>query len=136
MDAVARLNEAGIPCGVFIAPVLPGITDDPAMLEDVVRAAVAAGAVGITSILLHLRPGVRSHYMGWLAEHHPELVADHRRRYPRSYAPEDARRDHDALIRRLVRRHGGVAAAPRALRGRVRAAAPPDPHRGQLTLLG
>lgn len=136
MDAVARLNEAGIPCGVFIAPVLPGITDDPAMLEDVVRAAVGAGAVGITSILLHLRPGVRGHYMEWLRETRPELVAEYIRRYPRSYAPEDARRDHDARIRRMVRRAGGVSMAPMAMRGRIRATPAPDPHRGQLTLLG
>jgi len=134
MDAVARLNEAGIPCGVFIAPVLPGITDDPAMLEDVVRAAVRAGAVGISSILLHLRPGVREHYMEWLRATCPELVAGYARRYPRSYAPEDARRDHEARIRRMIRRAGGLPTSPAALRG-IRRPAPPAPLGEQLRLI-
>ena len=56
MAAVAELNRAGIPCGVLMAPVLPGITDHPRMLREVVAAALDAGA---TQILLHLRPGVR-----------------------------------------------------------------------------
>jgi DNA repair photolyase len=107
VDAVARLNEAGVPCGVLIAPVLPGLTDDEEGLEAVVKACVEAGATSISSILLHLRPGVREHWMHWLAEARPELVAEYRQRYPRSYAPEQARRDHADRVRRLVLRHGG-----------------------------
>ena len=59
IQAVAKLNGAGIPCGVMVAPVLPGITDDVAKLRDVVKAAVDAGATHVSPILLHLRPTVK-----------------------------------------------------------------------------
>jgi DNA repair photolyase len=88
MEAVARLNQAGVPCGVMVAPVLPGITDDRNMLREVVDAAVQAGASHVTPILLHLRPIVRDEYMGWLREHYPSLVASYEVMYRRAYAPK------------------------------------------------
>lgn len=145
VDAVARLNAAGIPCGVLIAPVLPGISDDPAMLEDVVRACVEAGAHSITTILLHLRPGVREHYMEWLAGSRPDLAASYAGRYRRSYAARDEQDRHAALVRGLVERHRGRAVGPRRSRfladpvefaGRrpARPPVPPPPPAPQLTL--
>ena len=72
--AVAKLNEAGIPCGVLIAPVLPGLSDGEDQIRSVVDAARAAGAVSISVVGLHLRPGVREHFRAWLHESHPDLV--------------------------------------------------------------
>ena len=57
VEAVARLNDAGIPCGVLVAPVLPGLSDGDEQLADVVDACVDAGATSITAMYLHLRPG-------------------------------------------------------------------------------
>jgi DNA repair photolyase len=88
VDAVRQLNEAGIPCGVLIAPVLPGVSDSTEQLEQVVTACVEAGAVSLSTIYLHLRPGVREHFLGWLAPRDPSLAADYQRRYRRSYLPE------------------------------------------------
>jgi DNA repair photolyase len=62
IEAVRTLNEAGIPCGVLMAPILPGITDDPRQLREVVAAAIDAGATHVSPILLHLRPGVREEF--------------------------------------------------------------------------
>src|SRR4051812_2654444 len=59
VEAVARLNDAGIPCGVLMAPVLPGLSDGDEQLAAVVDACVDAGATSITAMYLHLRPGVR-----------------------------------------------------------------------------
>jgi DNA repair photolyase len=109
--AVEALNQAGVPCGVLIAPVLPGLSDRPDQLEAVVRACVEAGARSISTVLLHLRPGVKDIYLSHLAETHPHLVAETRRRYgDRAYAP---RADQHALatrVRELVRRCGGTVA--------------------------
>ncbi|MDQ3662167.1 MAG: radical SAM protein [Actinomycetota bacterium] len=92
MEAVARLNASGIPSGVMLAPVLPGITDDLDGLRRVVEAATAAGATHVTPILLHLRPVVREEYMGWLQEEFPELVVDYEQLYRRSaYGPKEER---------------------------------------------
>ena len=85
--AVARLNEAGVPCGVMVAPVLPGISDRPEQLKAVVQACVEAGAVSISAISLHLRPGVREHFMAWLRCNRPALVPEYERRYRRAYLP-------------------------------------------------
>ena len=125
VEAVARLNEAGVECGVLVAPVLPGLSDRPDQLEAVVKACVEAGARSVTPLLLHLRPGVREHYMGWLAEARPDLVAEHERRYPRAYASRAATEDLSVLVARLVQRHGGRSAAPRQARAVPPAPAPP-----------
>jgi DNA repair photolyase len=105
VDAVARLNEAGIPCGVLVAPILPGLSDRRDQLDDVVRACVDAGATSISPVLLHLRPGVKEHYLGWLADAHPDLLDQHQRLYPGWYAPAQERERVTQLVRDLVRHH-------------------------------
>ena len=74
LDAVRRLSEAGVRCGVLIAPVLPGMSDSDDQLRAVAQACLEAGAVSVTPVALHLRPGVREHYLAWLARTRPELV--------------------------------------------------------------
>jgi DNA repair photolyase len=75
LEAVRRLAAAGIDVGVGIAPILPGLSDDPAQLEALVRAAREAGARTIWASVLHLRPGVREHFLEALARDWPEEVA-------------------------------------------------------------
>ena len=60
LEAVAELNRAGIPCGVLIAPLMPGINDAPEQVEPLLEAAAAAGATGIGGIALHLRGDVKA----------------------------------------------------------------------------
>jgi DNA repair photolyase len=81
LDALARLREAGVPGGVMMAPLLPGISDRPDQVAEVRRAAREAGAEWCHSTKLHLR-GVRSHFLDWLAADSPELLDEYRRRYP------------------------------------------------------
>ncbi len=117
LEAVARLNEAGVPCDVLVAPILPGLSDSPTQLEAVVRGAVEAGARSVSAVLLHLRPGVREHYFGWLAERRPDLLAQHEGLYARgAYGPAAERAD-----LRAGRGPGGPPPAPRP--GRSRSAA-------------
>ena len=116
VEAVARLAGAGVPCGVLVAPVLPGLSDRPEQLEAVVRASVEAGAASVTPILLHLRPGVREHYLGWLAGARPDLVAGYQVVYPRAYAPKARQEELARQVASLVARHGGRSASPRQTR--------------------
>jgi DNA repair photolyase len=83
VDVVRRLNDAGIPCGVLVAPVLPGLSDADEQVTAVVEACRAAGAVGVTAVALHLRPGVREHYLSWLAAARPDLVDLYASRFAR-----------------------------------------------------
>ena len=66
LEAVAELNRAGIPTGVLIAPLMPGINDAPEQIEPLLQAAVDAGATSIGGIALHLRGDVRQIFMDWL----------------------------------------------------------------------
>lgn len=142
MATVARLNEAGIPCGVLAAPILPGISDGDSQLQRLAVAAVEAGAVGVATIPLHLRPGLREHYLEWLGQDAPALVPDHEARYRGAYLPESDRRAMSARMQEHTaahRRRMGIAPrpsqAPRSVPGAM-ARTPFVPDRGdQLTLL-
>ncbi|MEQ8834465.1 MAG: radical SAM protein [Miltoncostaeaceae bacterium] len=107
MEAVAALNAAGVPCGVMLAPVIPGLSDDRRRLDEVVRAAVDAGAVSITPIMLHLRDGVREHYLERLGRTHPEHATRLAGEYVRGNAPAGLARDMVRRVRESVARHGG-----------------------------
>ena len=115
VEAVARLNEAGVPCGVLIAPILPGISDGDEQLSAVVRACVEAGAVSISSIGLHLRPGVRELFMPWLERVRPDLVERYETLYgARSgYLAREEQERISARVRALVQKFGGCARSPR-----------------------
>jgi DNA repair photolyase len=82
LRAVRRLVDAGIDAGVGIAPILPGLSDRPELLAEVVRAARDAGATGVWCNVLYLKPGTREHFLDHLARDWPELVP----RYERLYA--------------------------------------------------
>ena len=112
VEAVARLNAAGIPCGVLIAPVLPGMSDSPEQLAAVVDACVEAGAVSVSPILLHLRPGVREIFMPWLEGYRPDLVARYRELYAASYAGPGPRARLTQTVDDLVDRLGGTSVSP------------------------
>jgi DNA repair photolyase len=120
LEAVAKLNDAGVPCGVLVAPVLPGLSDRPEQLEAVVKGCVDAGAVSITPIPLHLRAGVKEHYLGWLRDERPDLMSTYRSLYKGAYTSRRHRDELSALVRRLVERHGGRTAEPRETRSNVR----------------
>lgn len=95
VEAVRRLNEAGIPTGVLVAPIIPGWSDRPEQLEEVTTACLDAGATSVTPVVLHLRPGVKEHFFGFLDARQPALAADLRSRYGMgSYLP---RREQESI---------------------------------------
>jgi DNA repair photolyase len=137
LEAVRRLNEAGVACGVLVAPIIPGLSDRPEQVEEVVAACVEAGAVSISSVALHLRPGVREHYLGWLAGARPDLVEEYRRRYRTSYLPAGERGALAAQVRSSLaraRRRTGTDedASPRPVSARLTSPARLAPTQLQL----
>lgn len=131
----AELNRAGIRCGVLMAPIIPFLTDGPAQLSRTVRAIAEAGAVDVTPIVLHLRPGAREWFMAWLARERPDLVSGYRRLYARgSYAPAAYRREVEGRVHELALRFGIARPAGRGGRGAAAGNARPRPVE-QLALL-
>jgi DNA repair photolyase len=107
LDACAALNDAGLRCGVLMGPVVPYLCDSPAQLEAAVRQAAAAGAAHVTPIVLHLRPGAREWFLGWLREAHPALVPRYTELYGRgAYARKDYQTRIAAEVRELADRYG------------------------------
>jgi DNA repair photolyase len=106
LRALSRLVEAGIDARVGMAPILPGLSDRPELLAEVVREARAAGATGIWANLLYLRPGTREHFLAALDRDWPELLPEYERLYRRgAYLPRsetDPVREH---VRALARSH-------------------------------
>jgi DNA repair photolyase len=119
LELVRRVTDAGLRCGVMVAPVLPLLTDSDEALETLLASIAEAGASGATVLALHLRPGTREWFMAWLAREYPGLVEPYGRLYSRGAYVD--RRYRDALAARvapLLRRYGLVrTAAPRGLPG-------------------
>jgi DNA repair photolyase len=88
LEAVAELSKAGIPTGVLVAPLMPGINDDPRQVEEILELAAKAGARSVSGITLHLRGEVRGVFMDWLRSYRPDLVEYYEELYARgAYAP-------------------------------------------------
>jgi DNA repair photolyase len=131
LRALKELVDAGVKAGVGMAPILPGLSDRPELLADVVRAARKAGATGIWANLLYLKPGTREHFLEALARDWPEQLPRYEELYDgRAYlgnAEVQPVREH---VRALAREHG-----VRDRRGRVeRRAAPVEEAQLSLAL--
>ena len=99
LEAVRRLNDAGVSCGVLIAPVVPGLSDDDEHLEAIALACKEAGATSVHPVALHLRPKVREHYLGFLAEKRPDLLSLYRARFSNGwYQPQEIQRRIESTV--------------------------------------
>ena len=115
LRALKTLVDAGIRAGVGMAPLLPGLSDRPEQLAEVVKAARAAGATHVWANLLYLKPGTREHFLACLARDWPEELGRYERLYEgRAYlnGPEvkavrgevdELRRRHAIADRRTIR---------------------------------
>jgi DNA repair photolyase len=108
LRAIRELVDAGIDARVGMAPILPGISDSPSQLAEVVRAAREAGASGIWANVLFLRAGTREHFLESLARHWPEELPRYEQLYAngRAYLPKTETQPVRAEVARLARRHG------------------------------
>lgn len=106
MEVVRRLNAAGVPAGVFVAPILPGIGDSEAALRQVLEAAAAAGAPYAMPITLRLQPGVREWFLPHISRHFPHLTREYCRLYQKVEAPAAYKGRTLGLARRLLRELG------------------------------
>jgi DNA repair photolyase len=129
LKALKELVDAGVKASVGMAPILPGISDRPEQLREVVRAAREAGATGIWANLLFLRPGTREHFLEHLAEDWPEQLPRYEELYARkAYLGADVMNPLRDEVSRLRREFD--------IRDRrvLRLAPPPEPEQLSLTV--
>jgi DNA repair photolyase len=106
LEAMRQLVEAGVPCGVMLAPIVPGVTDDEPHLESVIRAAVQHGARFVAPNVLHLQPGTKEWFMPALRAAYPHLLPRYRDLYRGAYAPDRYSREVIAKVEELRERWG------------------------------
>nr|WP_221471328.1 intein-containing Rv2578c family radical SAM protein [Amycolatopsis umgeniensis] len=141
LDLIRKARDAGLPCSVLVAPVLPYLTDTAEALDALFARLAEAGATRVTVLPLHLRPGAREWFARWLGREHPELVPKYRELYSRgAYLPKSYRERLGTRVGPLLRRHGFGSRADDGDRMQVtmpvqRAAEPVLPPAEQLKLL-
>jgi len=129
LKAVKTLVDAGVKASVGMAPILPGISDRPEQLREVVRAAREAGATGIWANLLFLRPGTREHFLAHLAEDWPEQLPLYEELYAgKAYLGADLMKPLKNEVSQLAHKHGIRD------RRKVKLAPPPEPEQLSLSL--
>jgi DNA repair photolyase len=106
LEAMSKLNQAGVNAGVICAPVLPGITDSPRDLEAVVRATAKAGGKYVFANSLFLKPCSAAVFMPFLEKEFPHLAASYRQRYhERAFLPNSYRKRLSQLMARLRQKY-------------------------------
>jgi len=112
LEILTRFAEAGIRTGVLVAPILPGLTDDEEHLDEIVGACAEAGVDYATPIVLHVRQGIREHFMPWMQETYPWLypryveLYGHRAYAPKAYQQQVAERFAHVRERHKIGGHG------------------------------
>jgi DNA repair photolyase len=107
LEALSKLNHAGINAGVICAPVLPGITDSPRDLEALVRATAQSGAKHIFANPLFLKPCSAAVFLPFLEKEFPHLVESYRQRYKdHAFLPKTYHQRLSQLMARLREKYG------------------------------
>jgi DNA repair photolyase len=134
LAVVRKLRDAGLPCYIFIAPILPGLTDSAEQLDDIFRLAAEMGVTTIYADPLNLGPGTKEWFLQWLAEHEPKLLERYHWLYRGGRFVDRAYADAlNSTIERLRAKHG-LQVSPSFL-STTREPEPSEPEPEQLSLL-
>ena len=116
LDAVEELRAHGIESGVLVAPLMPGINDEPEQVQPILERAKAADASFLTGIALHLRGEVKDVFFGWLETKRPDLLPKYEQLYKgRAYLQAQQRKHATRALKGWGRSRGARSrpAAPR-----------------------
>ncbi len=105
LRAVRELNDAGVRAGVLMNPIVPGLTSQPARLEQTIKAIADHGAAFMGTNLLYLKDGTRVHFMNYLEKHFPVLATKYRTLYRGAYAPESYAKEVRGMVKMLQKKH-------------------------------
>ncbi len=106
LRAVRELVDAGLDVGVLMAPIVPGISSQPAKLERTVKAIADSGARSVGAMVMHLEGGTRDHFMRFLSDAFPALADRYEQLYASKYAPKDYARRVGEAVSLMKTRYG------------------------------
>ena len=106
LRAVRQLVDAGIDCGVLMAPIVPGFSTQPAKMERTIKAIADSGARSVGAMVMHLDGGTRDHFMGMLNREYPEMVAKYEQLYASKYVPKDYDKKVQEVVSLMRARYG------------------------------
>jgi DNA repair photolyase len=107
IEAVAELSRAGVPVGVLVAPLMPGINDSPEQVERILELCAEAGATSVGGLGLHLKGEVREIFLDWLRSYRPDLIPRYEQLYTEgAFLPKAERNRLGTLVARGRRRLG------------------------------
>jgi len=100
LDALRFFKGQSIACGMFLLPVIPGVTDSRELLEEAVAKASGVGVDFIIFGGMTLKEGrQRDYFAKAIKDHYPQLAADYRQIYKGSKWGEPAYEYADSLNR-------------------------------------
>ena len=106
LRAVRELVDAGIDCGVLMAPIVPGFSTQPAKMERTIKAIADSGARSVGAMVMHLEGGTRDHFMGMLQSEFPEMVEKYQRLYATKYVPKGYDKKVQEVVSLMRARYG------------------------------
>jgi DNA repair photolyase len=109
LRAVRQLVDAGIDCGVLMAPIVPGFSTQPAKIERTIKAIADSGARSVGAMVMHLEGGTRDHFMTMLQREFPEMTERYERLYASKYVPKDYDKKVQEVVSLMRARYGIVA---------------------------
>ncbi|HYB94301.1 MAG TPA: radical SAM protein [Vicinamibacterales bacterium] len=98
LRAVRELVDAGIDCGVLMAPLVPGFSTQPDKIERTVKAIADSGATSVSAMVMHMDGGTKDHFMALLQREYPGLVD----MYEQLYATRYVKNDYEKPIQEIV----------------------------------
>jgi DNA repair photolyase len=131
LEAVKELVDAGIPTGVLVAPLIPGVNDAPEQVEPILELAGEAGARSIGGVPLHLRGEVKQIWFDWLRQYRPDLIPRYEALYERGAY---MRADEGKRLGALIKPPGGTVRRTRNVGARDPAAGSAEPRSSQKRL--
>jgi len=106
LRAVRELVDAGIDCGVLMAPIVPGFSTHPAKIERTIKAIAETGARSVGAMVMHLEEGTRTHFMSLLTREFPEMVTKYEQLYASKYVPKDYDKRVQEVVSLMRARYG------------------------------
>jgi DNA repair photolyase len=106
LRAVKQLVDAGIDCGVLMAPIVPGFSTQPAKIERTIKAIADSGATSIGAMVMHMDGGTRDHFMALLQREYPDLVQMYEQLYATRYVKKDYEKRVQEVVSLMRQRYG------------------------------